>query len=143
MLRRILVIAVLLTLTGCAGRAVDTRPVAGLWSADVRAMGEHGHSGFATGSILVSGETRMNLTLTGGSPGGIHPWAVRAGPCGSDGPIVGQEGAFPLLRPDQRGNASATATLDTRLDPEAEYHVVIHQSDTDDTVVGCGDLTPE
>lgn len=143
MLRRILLIAVLLMLTGCASRAVDTQPVAGLWSADVRAVGDHGHSGFATGSILVSGETRMNVTLTGGSPGGNHPWAVQSGRCGSGGPVVGQEGAFPTLEPDQRGNASATATLDTRLDPAAEYHVVIHQSNTDDAIVGCGDLTPQ
>ncbi|MDX1660629.1 MAG: hypothetical protein R3326_02460 [Gemmatimonadota bacterium] len=140
MVRRILWIAALFLLTGCWGREVDTRPVAGLWSADVRAVGEHGHSGFATGSILVSGATRMNVTLSGGSAGGVHPWAVQAGLCGSEGPVVGREQDYPVLRPNERGNASATATLDVRLDPSADYHVVIHQSDEDHTIVGCGQL---
>lgn len=137
---RTLLIAALLVLTGCGGRDVDTRPVAGLWSADVSAVGEHGHGGFATGSILVSGTTRMNVTLSGGSPGGVHPWAVQTGECGGGGQVVGREDAYPLLRPNQRGNASATAALDVRLDPAGQYHVVIHQSEDDDTIVGCGDL---
>lgn len=140
MIRRAFWLATLLVLTGCGGRDVDTRPVAGMWSADVRAVGDHGHSGFATGSIMVTGATRMNITLTGGSAGGVHPWSVRAGLCGSEGPVVGEEEAYPLLSPNERGNASATATLDVTLDPAAEYHVVLRQSEADDTIVGCGDL---
>lgn len=140
MILRVFLLATLLVLTGCGGRDVDTRPVAGMWSADVRGVGDHGHSGFATGSILTTGATRMNVTLTGGSAGGVHPWAIHAGRCGSEGPVVGEEGAYPTLRPNERGNASATATLDVTLDAEAEYHLVLRQSEEDDTIVGCGDL---
>lgn len=140
MIRRAMALAVILLMIGCSGREVDTRPVAAAWTADVRAVGDHGHSGFATGSIMVNGNTRVNVTLTGSSPGGVHPWGVRAGSCLEDGTLVGMEDAYPALRPNDRGNASATATLDVALDPEAHYSVAILQGEQDRSIVGCGDL---
>lgn len=140
MARRVTTLVAILLVTGCSGRDVDTRPVAATWAADVRSVGDHGHSGFATGSIMVSGNARINVTLTGGSPGGVHPWGVRAGSCAGDGTLVGVEDQYPPLRPDDRGNASATATLDVALDPEAPYSVAILQSEDDPVIVGCGDL---
>lgn len=136
-------IAVLATalFLGCAGRAVDRTPVEGSWIGEVVPIGEDGHSGFATASILRPGETRVNATLSGGSVGGRHPWHVHTGTCGSGGEIVGDATAYPILEPNARGNASATATLDVELDAEAEYHVNLHASPDDlGTLVGCGDL---
>lgn len=140
MLRRVIALAAILILTGCGGRAVDTRPVPALWTADVQAVGDHGHGGFATGSIMVNGETRINLTLTGGSPGGVHPWGVRSGWCAGNGSLVGTEDEYPALRPNDRGNASATATLPQSLDPGEPYSVAILQGEDDPAIVGCGDL---
>lgn len=127
---------------GCGGGGdVDTTPVPAAWTADIRALGEAGHSGFATVSIMTTGNTRVNVTLSGGSAGGVHPWHVHAGLCGSGGPIVGDADAYEPLRPDEAGNASATATLDVSLDPEADYYINIHQSPDDlGTIVGCGEL---
>lgn len=131
-------------LTGCGafgGRDVDMTPVAAQWTADVRAIGESGHSGFATGAITTTGRTRMNVTLSGGSAGGVHPWHVHVGGCDANGEIVGSADTYPVLRPDERGNASATATLELALEPDEEYSVHIHDRPDDvDTIVGCGDL---
>ncbi len=137
---RVLMLTVVGILVGCHGQARDTRPVAGSWFADVRAMGEHGHSGFAVVTLLPDGGTRANLTLSGGSAGGVHPWHIHEGTCSSGGPIVGDPSAYPVLQPDAGGNASATVALDVGLSTDADYHVNIHQSPDDDTVVGCGDL---
>jgi hypothetical protein len=117
------------------------------WTADVEAMGAEGHSGFATVTVMPDGGTRANLTLRGGSAGGHHPWHIHEGlcPAGDSEPSpvgieVGRSEAYPALEPNERGNASATASLPLQLDPDAEYHVDIHQSQEDASVVGCGDL---
>ena len=147
MLRMVCIISFLL-LTGCAsGGETDSRPIPGAWSGDIQSLGAEGHSGFATVTLMPDGETRANVTLRGGSAGGRHPWHIHAGLCPSGdgdssavGPEVGDPGAYPALEPDDAGNASATAVLVVPLDPAAEYHVDVHQSGDDPTVVGCGDL---
>lgn len=145
---RIVCISSLLVVTGCAsGGETDSRPIPGAWSGDIQNLGAEGHSGFATVTMMPDGETRANVTLRGGSAGGHHPWHIHAGNCPSGdadtasvGPEVGDPSAYPALEPSDAGNASATATLSVPLDPELEYHVDIHQSADDATVVGCGDL---
>jgi hypothetical protein len=145
---RIASISSFLLLTGCAsGGETDSRPIPGAWSGDVQSLGAEGHSGFATVTLMPDGETRANLTLRGGAAGGRHPWHIHAGLCPSGdaeptpvGPEVGDPEAYPALEPNDTGSASATAVLSVPLDPDAEYHVDVHQSEDDSTVVGCGDL---
>jgi hypothetical protein len=145
----------LVALAACSRQADDPRPIAGSWFSDIQEVGEHGHSGFAVVSLAPDGGTRANVTLTGGSTGGNHPWYVQAGRCESEessgakgsngsndpnGSMVGSPGDYPALRPDDSGNASATILIDEQLDPEGDYHVKILQSSGNSTVVGCGDL---
>lgn len=145
---RMVCISSFLLVAGCAsGGETDSRPIPGAWTGDIQSLAAEGHSGFATVTMMPDGETRANLTLRGGSSGGEHPWHIHAGQCpagdASDaavGPEVGDPGSYPALQPDDAGNASATAILTAVLDPDAEYHVDIHQSSDDPTVVGCGDL---
>lgn len=119
------------------------RPVAGAWTADIAAIGETGHSGFATITLNADGGTRANATLAGGSVGGVHPWAIHAGSCESEGALVGNEEAYPVLEPNERGNASATATLTETLATDEAYALRIYASSEDrEAVVGCGDLRP-
>jgi hypothetical protein len=91
----------------------------------------------------MDGGTHVNVSLSGGSSGGDHPWHVHEGVCESNGPIVGDPGAYPNLRPGASGDASAEAQLNVSLDPEGSYYVNIHQSANQlDTIVGCGELRP-
>lgn len=145
---RVICVSSLLVMAGCAsGGETDSRPIPGAWSGDIQSLGAEGHAGFATVTLMPDGETRANLTLRGGAAGGHHPWHIHAGQCPSGdadsaavGPEVGDPGSYPSLEPDDAGYASATATMVVQLDPDAEYHVDIHQSEDDPTVVGCGDL---
>ena len=75
----------LFALAACGGQERDPRPIPGSWFADVAAVGQGGHSGFAVVSLLLDGEieTRANVTLTGGSAGGVHPWFIHEGTCAS------------------------------------------------------------
>lgn len=137
-----------LIVTGCAsGSETDSRPIPAAWTAEVQAMNAEGHSGFATVTVMTDGGTRANLTLRGGSAGGHHPWHIHEGLCPAGdsepspvGAEVGRSVAYSELEPNEQGNASATATLNLQLDPDAEYHVDVHQSAEDPQVVGCGDL---
>lgn len=139
---RVAFICVFLLLTGCAsGGHSDPRPIPAAWTGEVAAVGDHGHSGFSTVTVMPDGGTRVNLTLHGGSAGGRHPWHVHEGHCGEDtGPPIGRADAYPLLEPNERGNASGTASLTEVLDPDTDYRVDIHQSIDEETVVGCGEL---
>ncbi|HEU4463625.1 MAG TPA: hypothetical protein VFS53_01135 [Gemmatimonadota bacterium] len=147
-MRRVFTFSSFLLFAGCAsGGETDSRPIPGAWSGDIQSLGAEGHAGFATVTLMPDGETRANITLRGGAAGGRHPWHIHAGLCPSGdaesaavGPEVGDPQAYPVLEPNDTGNASATAVLGVPLDPDAEYHVDIHQSDEDSSVVGCGDL---
>jgi hypothetical protein len=138
--QRLIVVAGLLVFVACAKQERDARPVAGSWAGEIEAVGEHGHSGFAVVALLVEGGTRANATLTGGSAGGSHPWHLHDGGCDANGPVIGNTSAYPTLRPDESGNASATVTLPITLTLDAPYSIHLHQSPEDDTLVGCGEL---
>jgi hypothetical protein len=132
--------ALILLACGCAKQERDPRPVPGSWVGEIEAVGEHGHSGFAVVALLQDGGTRANATLTGGSAGGVHPWSIHEGSCDGDGPIVGEAGLYPLLRPDASGDASATVFIPIELSLDERYSVQLRQSPDDDTLVGCGEL---
>jgi hypothetical protein len=136
------VVCVLLFVAGCAsGGHSDPRPIPAAWTGEVLAVGDQGYSGFAIVTVLPDGGTQANLTLSGGMAAGRHPWQMRTGRCGDDaGDPVGPADAYPLLEPDERGNASASALLDASLDANEAYRVTIHGSLEDPTVVGCGEL---
>lgn len=136
------VVCAFLLVAGCAsGGHSDPRPIPAAWTSEVLAVGEQGHSGFATVTVLPDLGTRANLTLSGGTAGGRHPWHIHEGRCGEDaGGPVGPADAYPLLQPDERGNASATASLAATLDGDEAYHINVHHSLEDPTIVGCGEL---
>lgn len=111
------------------------------WRATISPQGADGHGGTATATVNASG-TRVTVNLRSGS-GGEHPWHVHRGTCGSGGGIVGAANAYPILEPDDMGDATATANISVRLSPGESYHVNIHQSPTQTgTIVGCGELRP-
>lgn len=134
-------------LAACGSREaqVESEPgveaAAAEWTATIRATEAGGHGGTATATSGEAGGTRATVRLSGGSGGGTHPWHIHRGACGSGGDIVGNPGAYPVLRPDAGGNATETATLNVTLDPADSYHINIHQSpERSNIIVACGEL---
>ncbi|CAN5206901.1 hypothetical protein BH18GEM1_BH18GEM1_17240 [soil metagenome] len=142
MQRMIPLLAILSAACGGGGSLdTDTQPVVGAWTAEVSAVGEDGHSGFATVTILPGGTTRADATLAGGSAGGKHPWVIHEGTCEAEGALVGDSDGYPPLEPNDLGNASATATLAVVLASGEPYSLRIYRSPEDrETIVGCGEL---
>ncbi|HUP00748.1 MAG TPA: CHRD domain-containing protein [Gemmatimonadota bacterium] len=86
--------------------------------------------------------TRAMVEIQNAEPDAQHPWHVHSGDCGSNGPIIGDAAAYPVLTVDADGEASADATIDVSLDDDAGYYINIHQSATETgTIVACGELS--
>src|SRR6476620_6741971 len=49
------------------------------------------------------GKTVINVNLENATPGGVHPWQLHRGRCGSDEGIVGEAGAYRALKVDDYG----------------------------------------
>ena len=102
------------------------------------------------GVVQIRGDTWMaaegNRTITridirNASPGGEHPWHVHSGRCGSNGSIVGDASAYPLLEVDGDGEARAVAHLNLPLPTWGDYYVNVHASQTNlQTIIACANL---
>lgn len=89
----------------------------------------------------VAGRTAVGVNLAGGTPGSTHPWHIHVGRCETNGPIFGAASAYPPLRPDGSGNATATAMLDVELGSTESYFVNVHESPQNlGRIIACGDL---
>jgi hypothetical protein len=87
------------------------------------------------------GQTGVAINLAGGEGGGSHPWHIHRGTCATGGAIVGDAGAYPVLRPTSAGAATATAHIRVQLVPGEGYHVNVHRSPQAlGQIIGCGDL---
>lgn len=123
---------------GGGGREVDPEPIAASWIADIAGGEGSGTSGFVTMSVLPTGQTRVNATVSGVQPDGEYQWAVRQGTCGEAGAAV--DGEYPVLRANPNGYASATATVTQALSVDEDYHVEV-RDEAAATPIGCGQLT--
>lgn len=87
------------------------------------------------------GQTAAAINLVGGQAGATHPWHVHRGTCATGGAIVGDPAAYPPLRPNSAGAATATALIRVQLVPGEDYHINVHQSpEALNQIIACGDL---
>lgn len=95
-----------------------------------------------TAKALVSeGKTTVSVSLSGATPGGVHPWHVHLGRCGSGGQVYGDHSAYTPLQVGAAGRAEGNATINPQLDESKDYYVNIHASPSDmATIIACGDL---
>jgi hypothetical protein len=85
--------------------------------------------------------TRVAVDLANASPGGLHPWQVRAGQCGSDEGVFGSADSYHALKVDDQGHATAEATLPIVMPRDGRYYVSVGASAANaSTIVACGNL---
>ena len=89
------------------------------------------------------GRTVVTANLSNATPGGVHPWQLHHGQCGSDDGVVGDAGAYHALKVDDYGRASSSATLSMTMPTTGSYHVSVGASAANpETIVACGNLAP-
>jgi hypothetical protein len=89
--------------------------------------------------------TDITLDLANAAPGGLHPWAMHRGQCGTgtDYGVYGSRDAYPTLNVGSDGRASAVAAVQLRAPGSGNYFVVVHASAANaETIVACGNLAP-
>jgi superoxide dismutase, Cu-Zn family len=85
-------------------------------------------------------EFTASLNVQGDEPGAVRPWHVHDNSCETGGGIVGPAAQYTPLTIGEDGTASAVDAIQIALDPDADYHVNLHLSADDLTVIACGDL---
>lgn len=89
------------------------------------------------------GNTTVSLDLANATPGGLHPWQLHRGQCGSDDGMVGQSSAFPEAQVGRDGRAKASASLPFETPTSGSYFVTVRASAGNNAVtVACGNLAP-
>lgn len=81
-----------------------------------------------------------NISISGAAAGAQHPWHVHTGTCATGGPVVGNAADYPVLVSNASGTASANATINVALNEQQNYHVNVHRTPSDLTVISCGNL---
>ena len=88
-----------------------------------------------------AGNTSVGVNLTNASPGGLHPWQLHRGQCGSDEGVFGAADAYKTLKVDEYGRASSTANVPLMMPSDGRYFVSIGASAANaETIVACGNL---
>ncbi|HET7563770.1 MAG TPA: hypothetical protein VFJ96_02150 [Gemmatimonadaceae bacterium] len=90
-----------------------------------------------------SGHTVVSVAISNAPPGGIHPWEVHVGRCGSIGQTLGTADAYTPLKVASNGTASAQVNLNQPLSASVDYSVNVHAaSDNMSTIIACGNFAP-
>jgi hypothetical protein len=143
-----------LMLLSCGGRqAVEMTPnteaIATRWNGTLATPTE------LAGVIAISGSawmgpdeknvdrTQAHVDIANAVPGGVHPWHVHRGRCGSDQGIFGPPDAYRPLKVESNGRANSTATLTVPFPKAGDFFVNVHASSKNmRTIVACGNLAP-
>ena len=90
--------------------------------------------------------TRIEVTISGGTPSMQLGWAVFSGACGSPGPIVAGQNQFPAISVSSSGDGHVQADISFMLDPRSSYHANVYfgsrANDMNDIMM-CANLTPQ
>jgi hypothetical protein len=141
-------------LVACGGRQPveidpDAQSMATRWNGTLSSPPElagvsqiTGH-GWMAADPKQQGQTRAYVEISNAVPGGLHPWHVHRGQCGTDQGILGPADAYKPLKVEGNGKASASAELSIPLPRAGSYFINVHASTRNlSTIVACGNLAP-
>lgn len=143
-MRRVLA-AGLVILAACASsQEEDDKDIVsnriGDWETSLSSMAGSAVRGSAKAQSVGLG-TGVNISIEGVAAAAQHPWHVHTGTCASGGGIVGSMSAYPVLTANLNGTASANTSIGVALRENERYHVNVHRSPADLTVIACGNLS--
>jgi hypothetical protein len=145
---------VALAASSCGGRKAveidpDARNVANRWNGTLASPPELAGVSAIRGSAWMGPDeknpesTSAHVSLSNAVPGGVHPWHVHRGRCGSDQGIFGPADEYKPLEVKNDGRASSTAELSVPTLSTGNLFVNVHASASNmRTIVACGNLAP-
>ncbi len=86
--------------------------------------------------------TLVTLSLADAPAATVHRWSVNRGRCGADEGVFGVADAYPPIRSDSAGRATASARVALRTPATGQYYVSVRAPGAaGEVAVACGDLT--
>ncbi len=150
----VLLLATLPLAAGCAGnKAVEITtseyPLSARWTANVATPSDlsgvvqiHGNAWMAPVPDQRQ-QTRVTINLANATPGGVHPWGVYYGRCGSTSGMLGDSTAYQPLQVDDKGKVTQTTMLSRDIPSYGNFAVqVLASAENRNTVIACGNLAP-
>ncbi|HUQ79635.1 MAG TPA: hypothetical protein VM076_00785 [Gemmatimonadaceae bacterium] len=99
-----------------------------------------------TASMQPSGNgeaTRVAVSVSNATPGGLHPWQLRRGQCGADQGAYSTDATYPALKIGDDGRGEAGRILPGPTPEAGDFFVTISASAANmETIVACGNLAP-
>jgi hypothetical protein len=90
-----------------------------------------------------NGNTTVTLSLANASPGGVHPWALHYGQCGSDQGVFGSSSAYKPIEIGGDGRGTVSARIQQETPTSGSYFVSVQASAANsETIIACGNLAP-
>ena len=88
-------------------------------------------------------KTRVAIDVSNATPGGVHPWQLHRGQCGSDEGTVTNADQYKSIKINDEGRATGSATVDFETPTTGNYYVSVGASGANaETIVACGNLAP-
>jgi hypothetical protein len=117
-------------------RASLVTPAALVGAVQIKGSGSMQPTGNGEGTVL-------SVSVSNATPGGVHPWQVRRGQCGSDNGAFSASATYKPLKIDDDGRGEAGTTV-AGITPElGEFFVTVFASAANpETVVACGNFAP-
>lgn len=85
--------------------------------------------------------THISIKVANATPGGLHPWDLRRGQCGSDEGAFRSDVTFKALKIGDDGRGESDATVAGDAPSSGNYFVSVYASAANSgTVVACGNL---
>ena len=124
---------------GTGGGAVSPGVAGVQWTASLQSVGGSGIRGNA---ILTPGgnsnQTTANVSISGGTSGGVYSWRIHRGTCGNDTGVVGSPALYPTLATGTDGTARLMTTLPVPTPGSGSFFIALH--DSGGQTVACGNL---
>lgn len=90
-----------------------------------------------------SGNTTVVLDLANATPGGLHPWQLHRGQCGSDEGVFGDADLYRPAKVGSNGHATSSANVPLTTPTTGSYFVIVRASAANNAMtVACGNLAP-
>jgi hypothetical protein len=87
--------------------------------------------------------TVVTMNVSNAASGGLHPWEVRGGHCGSPAGVFGSAGDYEPISIDSDGRGSSTATVSQASPTAGAYSAIVYAApDNPETVIACANLAP-
>ena len=88
-------------------------------------------------------KTRVFVDVSNATPGGLHPWQLHRGQCGTDEGLIGDASQYKPVKVNGEGQAAGTATVSLATPTTGSYYVSVGASGANaETIVACGNLAP-